>query len=77
MELKKIDVFINDVLPIFWSHGVILILIFVIISIILIRKKNFNLGLVRRCIPVRSVLTTGINKVNDGNISIFFSKIRN
>jgi hypothetical protein len=76
LSIKKIDPFLNTMTPVFWKTGFLVLLAFVVISIWLFRKKEYNKALAVICIPAFIIFTLGINKVHDGTPSIFYSYAR-
>ena len=76
LSLKKIDPFLNNMTPVFWKTGFLILIVFAIISILFFRKKEYNKAISVLSIPIFMILTLGINKVHDGTLSIFYSYAR-
>jgi len=66
------DRFLNDVSPIFWKQGYMVLFLFVLASVILFRKRKSTMGLFLISLPLVVILTFGFNKIHDGSNSIFF-----
>lgn len=72
----ELNEFFNFTAPVFWTRGSLALLIFPLISFILLKRKEFERGIVILLIPIVIILSLGINKTHDGTASIFFSHAR-
>lgn len=75
-SINNLDLFFNNVSPIFWKQGFVLLLIFLLVGIVLLYKRRVQLGLFLLLIPILTILTMGISKIHDGTNSVFFSLSR-
>jgi len=75
-SISHLDKFFNYLVPFFWNHGWIILLIFISASFLLFKKKKYNESIVVLSIPFMVLMTLFISKVNDGTNSIFFSFAR-
>jgi len=75
-NLGRIDKHLNYVTPIFWKQGFIILILFLIVAIFFLIKKKFVQGLVFFSIPFIILFTLGLNKIDNGVNSIFFSYSR-
>ena len=71
-SVKKLDIFFNDVTPIFWKTGFLVLFMFVFIGVLLVRKKEYKEALPIIGIPVFILFALGIGKVHDGTLKIFY-----
>jgi hypothetical protein len=69
---KKLDLFFNDVIPLFWKNGWLILPILSIQSLILLLQKNAKgaAGLLGGLILI--IISLGISKVHEGNLNIFY-----
>lgn len=73
--IQRLDVFFNDVTPIFWRAGWILLPVFCVISMYFYQKDR-SLFLVSAIFPIILLLTLAVSKVYDGTESVFFTYSR-
>ncbi|MGQ0829461.1 MAG: hypothetical protein ACT4ON_13820 [Bacteroidota bacterium] len=76
LSLNTLDIHFNDVTPIFWKSGFLVLFMFLIISILLLNEKAYKKAVVVALIPFIVISTLGINKVHDGTHSVFYSYSR-
>ncbi len=72
LSFKNLNVYFNDVTPVFWTAGFLVLFMFFIISGLLFRIKKYRESLLVTLIPFAIVMTLGIDKVHDGSNSVFF-----
>ncbi len=71
-SLENLDPLFNNVTPIFWKQGFLILPFFVLTSIYFFLRKNLNVALFVLLVPILILFTTGVNKVHDWWPSIFF-----
>ncbi|MES2514972.1 MAG: hypothetical protein V4580_12545 [Bacteroidota bacterium] len=69
----KLNLYFNLVSPVFWCAGSLTLVLFLILSILLLKRKDYKGSILIASIPLLLILTFGITKVHDGTDSIFFS----
>lgn len=74
--IKKLDIFFNDLTPVFWNTGFLFLLIFLILGFLLLKKKEYSKAFAVITIPFFILFTLGISKVHDGTNRIFYSYSR-
>ena len=74
--IKKLDIFFNDVTPVFWDKGFLVLFMFLILGFLLLRKKDYVKAFTVIVIPIIIIFTLGISKVHDGTNRIFYSYSR-
>ena len=75
-SLSHLDIFFNGISPIFWHTGFIVLLLFAVIAVVLYKQKKIKETFIVLLVPIAIIITLGVNKVHDGNNSIFFSITR-
>ena len=75
-NLSHLDKHFNFVSPLFWKQGFLALFLLLFGSIFLIIKKQTNHGIALLATLVFIIITLGINKINDGTDSIFYSLSR-
>ena len=75
-RFQDMDMYFNDVTPVFWKTGFLSLVVFVIGAMYAAWKREFSLAVFLAVIPVLVLLTFGLNKVHDASDSIFFSYSR-
>jgi hypothetical protein len=74
--LSNLDLYFNDVTPVFWKTGSFSLIVFIIPAFLFYRKKEYMKTLIVVLLPVFILLTLGVSKVHDGMGTIFYSYSR-
>lgn len=74
--LLDLDKFFNNITPIFWSNGWIILPVFFLLAYLLYKQKKYLVSLVSITLPIILLGTLFFSKVHDGTTSIFFSYSR-
>lgn len=72
-SLSEPGLYFNDVTPFFWKTGVLSLFMFFFLAFRLYRKKENKKAIIVALVPFLILLTLGINKVHDGQNSVYFS----
>ena len=76
LSFTNLDKHFNDIMPIFWKSGFLVLLLFVIISVFLYRAKKYRESNIVILTIFVIISTLGLSKIHDGSNSIFFSYSR-
>lgn len=71
--IKSLNIFLNNVTPIFWKQGWISLFIPIIFSFFFFKKNRINESLFALSIPLILLIPLAVSKVHDGEDSVFFS----
>ena len=71
-SLTHLDLFFNDVTPIFWNSGFLIIIMFITVGAFLFKERKYKESLTVFISTLLIISTLGISKVSDGSNSIFF-----
>ncbi|MEO5642050.1 MAG: hypothetical protein ABIQ40_10150 [Bacteroidia bacterium] len=75
-SLRYPGLYFNDVTPFCRNAGVLSPVLFLLFAFLLYRKKEYRKAIIVVLIPFLVILTLGINKVHDGQDSVYFSYSR-
>jgi hypothetical protein len=70
---SNLDLYFNLVAPVFWFAGSLTLILFLVMSIFLFKRKDYKGAILIASMLIIVILTLGITKVHDGTDSIFFS----